>query len=385
MKVAHIITRMIVGGAQENTLSTVAGLLAKGHLVLLVSGPSRGPEGSFENEIRERNIPFLVIPELVRDLNPLKDTIALIKLGLLFRRQRFDIIHTHSAKAGIIGRLAARLFSPSSKVIHTVHGLPFHPYQNCLARFLYVMAERLVLPCTDAFIAVGEVMAGKSIRAGIGTKRDYTVIYSGFDLRPYLDAETIGAETRRKLGVSENERLLGMIGRLFPLKGHLYLLRVFARIVRNYPDVKLLLVGDGILRGEFERFVKQNGLVGRVLFAGLVPPQEIVRYAAAMDIGCHTSLREGLPRAVAQIMAAGKPVVAFDVDGAGEIVVDGETGFLVPPEDEATLEKRICTLLDDSELARRMGKSAQSRVMLKFSRETMVAEIEKLYLNILAR
>jgi len=383
MRIVHVITRMIIGGAQENTLYTVAGLLEKGYDVLLVSGPSRGREGSLEPVIAGRRIPFRAIRELVRDFHPVLDPIAFLKLGLLFRRERFDVIHTHSAKAGFLGRLAARVFSPSSMVVHTVHGLSFHAYQNPLVRSIYVLAEKVALGCTDGFIAVGEVMVEKSLKAGLGPRSRYTVVYSGFDVRQYEGAAGRRLSMRQALGVRDDEILIGMIGRLFPLKGQEYLLRAFVRIAADLPSAKLLFVGDGILRAGFQKFAETHNLAGRILFPGLVPPDKIPDYASAMDIGAHTSLREGLPRAVVQIMAAGKPVVAFDIDGAREVVRDGETGFLVPPGNETVLENRLRFLLAHPADAATMGARARAAVTAAFSIETMVAEIEKVYFNIL--
>ncbi|MCM8788171.1 MAG: glycosyltransferase family 4 protein [Candidatus Omnitrophica bacterium] len=382
MKIAHVITRMIVGGAQENTLSTVIGLKNRKHDVFLISGPSTGPEGSMETNVKKYGISFIFIPELVRNISPMYDVIAFIKLGMNFRRNRFDIIHTHSAKAGFIGRLAAKLFSRKSKVIHTLHGPSFYPYQPALVKFCYMLSEKIAGFCTDYFISVSSVILERYLRRGIVKREKSCVIRSGFEVEKYRDALQFNHLIRNKLGVGKQDILIGMIGRLFPLKGQEYLLRVFAKISSNYPNIHLVLVGDGILKDSFERFVKQHNLQKRVHFTGLVEPEKIPYFASAIDIGVHTSLREGLPRAVVQILAVGKPVIAFDIDGAREVIKDGLNGFLVPAKNETMLEEKLRFLIEHPEEVKKMGRYGQEMLFEEFSVEKMLAEIEKVYFNI---
>jgi glycosyltransferase involved in cell wall biosynthesis len=384
MKICHVITRMIVGGAQENTLATVSGLAKKGHAVTLVSGPSFGPEGSLEPAARNSGAEFVLIRELRRNLHPVLDSAAFFRIAALLKKERYDIVHTHSAKAGILGRLAARAASPSSVVVHTVHGLPFLPGQNSLARAGYLLSERIARHATDRFISVGRVMVEQSVAFGLGTSSDYTVVYSGFPIELYAENNDRAA-VRKRLGVADSEFLVGMIARFFPLKGQEYLLRAFSSIAAENPGMKLLFVGDGILRPSCEALVKMLGLDDRVLFTGLVRPEEIPEYVSALDAGAHTSLREGLPRAVVQIMAGGKPAVAFDADGAREVVLDGETGFLVPPENEKTLALRLAWLAGHPEETLGMGKAAQRMALRLFSVHTMIESIENIYETLLER
>ncbi|MCX7704793.1 MAG: glycosyltransferase family 4 protein [bacterium] len=382
MKIAHVITRMIIGGAQENTLSTVIGLKNRGHDVCIISGPSKGSEGSMEDVIKRSGIKFIVIPELIRNISPWHDTVAFLKLGIIFRKSRFDIIHTHSAKAGILGRIAAKVFSRKSKVVHTLHGPSFYPYQPAIAKFMYVIVEKIAGYFTDCFISVSSVILERYLNHGIGKRQNSCVIRSGFDVEQYQKANETRHISRENLGIKENQILIGMIGRLFPLKGQEYLLKVFVRIAKDYPHTYLLLVGDGILRDRFERFVEEHDLKQRVFFTGLVEPEKIPFYASIIDIGVHTSLREGLPRAVVQILAAGSPVIAFDADGAKEVIKDGVNGFLVPAKDETTLEKKLRFLIENPQIAKNMGRIGQKMVSEEFSVEKMVAEIEKIYFNI---
>lgn len=385
IKIAHVITRLIVGGAQENTLFTVEGLQARGYRVALVSGPTLGPEGSLSSRVRNQGIRPVYVPCLVRNISPWRDAFAFVRLVLLFRRERYDIVHTHSAKAGILGRIAAKCACPRSLVIHTVHGLSFHPYQPAYRNFLYLAAERIAARFTDAFICVGEVMQERSLRAGIGTRRKYTVIYSGFDVEAYVRHQARREAHRRELGFSENDRVVGMIGRLFALKGQRYLLDAFARISTEFPHAKLLLVGDGVLRDVLEKRARDAGIRERVLFAGLVAPERIPAYVGVMDVLAHTSLREGLPKAVAQGFAGGVPVVAFDVDGARELVVHEETGYLVRPGDVSSLADALGRLLANPRRGLAMGSEGQKIVLEKFPVRVMVREIERLYRRLLEK
>jgi len=226
-------------------------------------------------------------------------------------------------------------------------------------------------------------MKEKSIKAGIGKEKDYTVIYSGFEIEPYLECARKREILREKYGIKKNEKIIGMIGRLFYLKGQNYLMEAFKDISQKFPEAKLLLVGDGILREELENYAKKNNIYHKVIFTGLVPPEKIPEYVAIMDILVHTSLREGLPKAVAQGFAGGKPVVAFDIDGTKEVVINGKTGFIVPPENVELLKEKLIFLLENSEIAGKMGIEGQELIKKLFPVEKMVDEIEKIYIKFL--
>ncbi|HTV75650.1 MAG TPA: glycosyltransferase, partial [Candidatus Baltobacteraceae bacterium] len=330
MRVTHIITRLVVGGAQENTVATVLGLRQKpGVEVSLVSGPTIGPEGSLESEVSK--IPGLleIIPELVRPVRPLKDFLALRKLERIFRQQKPDIVHTHSGKAGILGRLAAKR-AGVRVIIHTIHGPSFGSFQNALGNFVFRSAEKHAARDTTHFIVVAEAMKRQYLAAGIGKPEQYGKIFSGFPLEPFLAAKN-DLELRGKLGIEPDDFVIGKIARLFKLKGHDDLFAVAPELVRQNPKIKFLLVGDGEWRSRFENLAKSLGLEKKIVFTGLVPPDEVPKFAGIMDALVHLSLREGLPRALPQALAAAKPVVAYDCDGAREICFDGKTGFLIQP------------------------------------------------------
>ena len=234
MRVTHIITRLVVGGAQENTVDTVLGLRQKpGVEVRLISGPTTGPEGSLEPEVSK--IPRLleIVPGLVRPVHPLKDWLALRHLEKILREQKPDIVHTHSGKAGILGRLAAKR-AGVPVIIHTVHGPSFGNFQNAAANFIFRAAEKYAAPSTTHFIVVADAMTEQYLAAGIGRPGQYAKIFSGFPLEPFLAAKNDPA-LRGKLGIAPDDFVIGKIARLFRLKGHDDLFAVAPELVRQNP------------------------------------------------------------------------------------------------------------------------------------------------------
>ena len=252
MRVIHVITRLIVGGAQENTIASVLGLRVKPGLdVSLVSGPTLGPEGSLESVFAGCPDLLTIVPELVRPLHPWKDCLAWRKLTELFRARRPEIVHTHSGKAGILGRLAAaRAGVPI--IVHTIHGPSFGPFQGPFANALFRSAERYAARVTTHFVVVAEAMKQQYLAAGIGRPDQYTTIFSGFALEPFLSS-TNDLQLRAGFGLAPDDIVIGKIARLFKLKGHDDLLAVAPELVRRCPRIKFLLVGDGPWRGRFEK------------------------------------------------------------------------------------------------------------------------------------
>ena len=348
MRVTHIITRLVVGGAQENTVATVLGLRKKsGVEVDLISGPTTGPEGSLESRLQavpghappEGGTPNLtIVPELVRPVHPFKDFLALRRLEKIFREQKPGIVHTHSGKAGIVGRLAAKR-AGVPLIIHTIHGPSFGIFQNAFSNFVFKAAEKKAARVTDHFIVVADAMKEQYLAAGIGTPGQCTKIFSGFPLEPFLAAENDLA-LRKNLGLAPDDFVVGKIARLFKLKGHDDLFAVAPELIRQNPKIKFLLVGDGEWRRDLKISQKLSAWK-KIHFTGLVPPAEVPKFVGIMDTLVHLSLREGLPRALPQALAAGKPVVAYDCDGAREVCLEGKTGFLSPRRFKILTEKII--------------------------------------------
>ncbi len=392
MRVTHIITRLVVGGAQENTLATIRGLRAiNGVEVNLISGPTIGPEGSLENEARKifpdaepgtRNAELVIVPELVRPVHPLKDFIALRKLEKLLRAQKPDLVHTHSGKAGILGRLAAKR-AGVPVIIHHIHGPSFGNFQGALANLVFTAAEKHAAKVTDHFFCSASAMTKLYLAAGIGKPEMFTRIFSGFNLEPFLNA-TNDLALRKKLDLDENDFVIGKIARLFKLKGHADLIKAFAKILPQVPHARLLFVGDGILRGEIEKQARELNIRDKIIFTGLVSPSEVARYVGLMDCLAHLSYREALSRALPQALAAGKPVIAYDFDGADEICLENETGFLIRTGDIETAAQKLLQLARDAELRKKLGQRGQQFVKENFSVEKMVADQYSVYQKLAA-
>lgn len=384
MRIVHIITRMIVGGAQENTLLCCRDLLREhGDEVALVTGPALGPEGDLLKQHADFEVPVVLVNSLRRPIHPLRDTRAYFQIRNVLRDIRPDIVHTHSAKGGFLGRLAAhRLGVP---VVHTVHGAPFHQYQHDAARMLFTMCERWAARRCDHLICVADAMTDLLVKAHVASLDHCTTIYSGMDVEPFLRADEQRDATRRELGFEPHHVVIGKIARLFHLKGHDDLVCAAEGVVRRNPDVRFLLVGDGILRADIERRLERLGMREHFVLTGLVPPQRIPALIGAMDALVHVSLREGLARALPQALIAGRPVVSYAVDGAPEVVLPEETGLLVEPRNVSQLEQALLRIASDPVLRREWGRVGRQRFTDRFRHQTMTAAIRRLYEDVLAK
>src|SRR5215472_7035819 len=273
MRVIHVITLLIIGGAQENTISSVLGLRLKpGADATLVSGPTTGPEGSLEPQLAGHPGLLNLVPQLVRPVHPLKDYLAFLRLKDLFRQLRPNIVHTHSGKAGVLGRLAAaRAGVPI--ITHTIHGPSFGEFQGFLANWLFRSAERKAAGVTTHFVVVADAMKHQYLAAGIGRPEQYTRIWSGFELGPFL-AATNDIQLRAQLGLRAEDVVVGKIARLFKLKGHDDLFALAPALIQSCPHMKFLFVGDGEWRGRFESKARALGLEKHFIFTGLVPPKD---------------------------------------------------------------------------------------------------------------
>ena len=377
MRVTHIITRLVVGGAQENTIATVLGLRQKPDVtVKLISGPTTGPEGSLEHRVNDPEL-LTIVPTLVRPVHPLKDFFALRQLTRLLKEQKPDIVHTHSGKAGILGRIAAAR-AKIPVIIHHIHGPSFGPFQGNLANTIFTAAERYAAKFTTHFLCSADAMTNLYLAAGIGRPENYTRIFSGFRTEPFANA-TNDLLLRDRLCIPRDAFVIGKIARLFPLKGHEDLLIVLKRILPDCPQAHVLFVGDGLLRPHIEQRVRELGLTKHITFTGLVSPDEVPRYVGIMDCLAHLSTREALSRALPQALAAGKPVVSYDFDGADEICLDNQTGFLVKQGHENAVAERILILAHDPKLRAEFGQRGQAFVRANFAVEQMVDTIHQLY------
>lgn len=385
MRVAHVITRMIVGGAQENTLFNCRDLVEMyGDEVLLITGPALGPEGDLLAKQEIGQVQVRYVDALRRSIHPVRDWLSYRHVKRMLAEFRPDVVHTHSAKGGILGRVAAsRLKVPA--IVHTVHGAPFHEYQHPLTYQVYRACETYAAKRCQALISVADAMTDRLVAAGVAPREKFVTIYSGMDVEPFRMSGSLRAATRRDCGFRDEEIVIGKIARLFPLKGHHDLIASAEAVVRACPQVRFLLVGDGVLRQTLEREIEGRGLQPYFRFTGLVAPDEIPALISAMDVLVHTSLREGLARALPQALLAGKPVVSYDIDGAREVVLEGETGCLIPARDQTRLSQALVRLAGDAELRQRLGREGQRRFTDLFRHETMTRQIRELYQALLQR
>lgn len=382
MDVAHIITRLIVGGAQENTLLTVEDQHRDyGDRVTLITGPPLGPEGSLLERAQAGGFDVRVVPSLRRSIHPVRDAAALRALSAELRNIRPQLVHTHSSKAGILGRAAAaRLGIPA---VHTIHGAAFHYGQHPLVYRAYVAAERWAASRTAHFISVSDDMTSEYVRAAVAPPGVFTTVYSGFDVEPYLHPPKTASRVRAELGIAPDRLVIGKVARLFHLKGHEFVIAAAQRIVAAVPNALFVFIGDGVLREQYERQIRELGLAGHFLLTGLVPPDRIPELLHATDVVVHTSQWEGLARVLPQALIAGRPVVSYDVGGAREVVLPGETGFLLPRDAVDPLADAVITLAADPALRRRMGETGRARFTDQFRHQTMTRRIREVYQRVL--
>jgi glycosyltransferase involved in cell wall biosynthesis len=391
MKIVHIITRLILGGAQENTLITCKLLARRGHDVTLVTGPALGPEGELFNQAQGQDYKVVVIDRLRRAINPYNDTVSYFQIKKLLQQLQPDIVHTHSAKAGILGRFAGYSLKGGwaknmPAVVHTIHGLAFHPYQSAALNKFYIAVEKSAATRTDFFISVADAMTAQATAAGIGRPEQYVTAYSAIDEDDFLTpiSQQRRNDFRRKYGISEDAVVLVTVARLFMLKGHEYIIESAKELSKRFKNCVWLFVGDGNLSEHYKQQVRELGLADRIKFTGLLPPSQIPLAIQSSDLLVHCSLREGLARTLPQAMLSGRPAISFDVDGARE-VVNENTGRLMEPKNVSQLIDACAELIEDENLRKILGEQGRESVKAKFAPDTMVDTIEEVYRKLLGK
>ncbi len=372
LRVAHIVTQLELGGAQQNTLFTVSHLDPAHYNAVLITGQP----GLLDAEARALpGVEFYQVLSLLRPIRPLADLRALWSLTALLRRLKPAIVHTHSSKAGILGRWAARLAGVPI-IIHSIHGYGFTRYQHPLLRWLLIQLERATCRVTTRFFAVSEANRRLGIDLGLFAAEHCTVIRSGVDLQALRQTRVNLVAKRRELGLEPGCPIIGMIAPLKPQKAPLDYVRMAALVRDSRPDARFLLVGDGELRPAVESEVGRLGLSGRFHLTGW--RRDIPEIMRCLDVCVLTSLWEGLPRVYLEALASGVPVVGTRVDGAAEVILDGVNGYLLEPGDVPGLAERVLHLLANPDTAARMGAEGQS-LTDEFDIRAMVQRHEREY------
>ncbi|MBT3278962.1 MAG: glycosyltransferase family 4 protein [Phycisphaerales bacterium] len=397
MRICHIITRLILGGAQENTILSCEAQHAAGHEVTLITGPALGPEGELLSRARAGGYRVIEVPTMRREISAWRDMKAARALQKLLLELRPDIVHTHSSKAGILGRFVAsrlrrRAELRGMKIVHTIHGLPFFRYQSKWKNYLFTSLEKSAAKHCDHIVCVADAMSAQTLAAGIGRAEQFSTIYSGMEVDTFLDAPT-NARTlfRRHHKIAANEILVTQVSRIAEHKGHDDLLAALDHLATLPPAerIRFCFVGDGHLRETIQQAARKLGLEHRVLFTGLLPPSDIPAVMAGSDILVHASYREGLARTLPQAMLSGIPAISYDVDGARE-VVNEKTGILLPsphtmdPRSRSiALAEAITELAADPVRRATLGAAGRELCRTRFDYHTMAAQLDALYCALL--
>ncbi len=388
VKVIHIITRLDKGGSAENTLLTTMGLDKNKYEVVLIKGLSLESEMSAEErtsldeglkQAELKGVKLITVPSLIRRINPMLDLQALFRLYRIFLQKKPAIIHTHTSKAGILGRWAS-FFARVPIVVHTPHGHIFYGYHGKIKTKLFILIEKLTAMITDMIITLTKREKDDHIQFDISKSHKFAVIHSGVNLEDFSKNFVNSDELKRDLGIPITDSIVGTVGRLVEIKGHRYLLDAARLVLNKLPNVTFLLIGDGHLMTELINHASALGIKNKVIFGGW--RGDVAQLINAFDIFVLPSLNEGMGRVLVEAMAMGKPIVASDIGGIPDLVKDGTNGILFPPRDVHAMAEAIMKLLLDRELARKMGKEGE-RTSLNYDTGVMVKNIERLYEDVL--
>lgn len=378
LRLLLVITRLTVGG-DTNVLLDIAQYCREHPSIEaeIAAGPVPTAEIDLTYLAREAGIPVFIIPNLMNRPDPSLIARGVFELWSLIRRRQYDIVHTHSSAAGIVGRIAAVL-ARVPVIVHHVHGWGLQDEMLLPLKYTYLWSERFCARLTDKLVAVSAPTVQKGLAHRIGSETKYQLIYNGIDLRRFGNQEDT-ATIRAELGLEPGCKVVGMVGRLDPQKNPTDFVKAAALVVRNHPHVQFIFVGEGVLRAQCEQLVKELNLKEKCFLLGF--RNDVHRILPLIDVLVSTSLWEGLPVAFQEAMCAGKPIIANDVDGVSDLVHHGETGYLVTPRNTQEMADRILQLLTNELLSSRLGSHARE-VSATFSRERMLSQIEALYLQL---
>jgi glycosyltransferase involved in cell wall biosynthesis len=374
LRVVHVITRLSLGGSSENTVLSIAGLIAAGHECLLVAGETQS-EPAVVEAARARGCGVELIPSLVRQPSPVRDLAALVALVRLFRRRRPDLVHTHTSKAGFIGRLAARI-ARVPIVAHTPHGHVFYAYHGAATTAAFVWLERIAARWTDRIVVLTERGAGEHLARGIGRASQYVAIPSGVDTAALSARAPERAAARLALGLPPDAAVVVGVGRLVPVKGFDVLVAALPKVRAAVPSLRVLLVGDGPERPAIESLARTLGVADSLTITGA--QADVVPYLAAADVLAAPSRNEGMGRVLIEAMALGVPVVATRVGGIPAVLAGGEFGPLVEPDTPGALAEALIGLLGDPAGREKLAEAGRRRAE-DFTEAVMVSRMVRLY------
>jgi len=383
LTVIHVITQLDRGGSARNTFLTVLGHDRTRFRVGLLYG--RAAERSEEEaaqlardvtELRLAGVSLYEVPSLAREVSVFKDAQVTVALWRIFRRERPDIVHTHTSKAGAIGRVAAWLAGVPI-IIHTPHGHIFYGYYGPTISWVIRLVERLLALITDRIVTLTERGSDEHVRLGIAPREKFVAIPSGIILSAFRSVRSDPAMKRKELGLPADGPIIGTVGRLVPIKGHEWLLKAAPLVLAECPNATFVFLGDGLLLGQLQQVAAERGLTAQVRFLGA--RTDVPECLATFELFVFPSINEGMGRALVEAMAMGIPAVATRVGGIPDVVGEGVTGLLVPPEDEHAIAHAVLALLRDPEKRQAYGHAARRRIDERFDAAKMVADIERLY------
>lgn len=376
LRVLRVITRLNVGGPAHQAVLLTDRLDPTRFESWLVTGALDPGEGDFTAWHPPDSRRLITMPQLQRAIRPWKELWTLFRLYRLMRRLRPDIVHTHLAKAGALGRAAAWL-ARVPVIVHTYHGHVLRGYFPPGKARVFIRIERWLARVTTRLIAVSHSVRSELVELGIGRVDQYVVVPLGLELRRYLACERLRGELRRELGIKDEDPVIGTVARLVPIKRHQDFLEAAANVLTEEPNVRFLIVGDGEERGMLERMAQQRGVHGSVHFLGW--RQDLDRIYADCDVVALSSANEGSPVSLIESMASARPVVATRVGGVPDVVEHGTTGLLVPAENPRELASAMLALIRDPDRRTQMGWAARTRVQDAYDAERLLRDLGQLY------
>jgi glycosyltransferase involved in cell wall biosynthesis len=384
VKVLRIIARLNIGGPAIHAVLLTAGLDKERFDSSLAYGSTEPGEGDMSYLADESWVKRFFVPELGRSINPLADLTAFVKVYSIMKRERPHIVHTHTAKAGTIGRLAA-VFAGVPAKVHTFHGHVFYGYFNKFAAAYFLFIERVLACFTDRIVAISQRQKDELLnKYRVGSIEKYRVVNLGLDLERFKNIEAKEGSFRRRFNFKKDDILVGIIGRLVPIKNHRMFIRAAKQLKKHldaelFDKVKFVIVGDGPEREALCAYAVSEGAGSNIVFTGWA--RDIDEAYADIDIVALTSRNEGTPVSLIEAFASGKPVVATDVGGVRDVV--GEIGAIVDKDDDAAFAQCLSELIMSGERRSEIGRKGRESVIEKFSKDRLISDTEKLYEELL--